>query len=756
MNFYDMFGNFKPVTNNYSLENFASSDTCIINPSDGETCGDLITQIERLKTMVSTGKISDNVQLTNFVDKIRELVTSDQEIVAFNSLLQTNVQNMSGMSLGGNLAISGVMKAKKYYLSDGTTVKSIIEPEMAVPLDKNGNVILKTNSFVSIESRNPKVILKSNNSDTIDEDDIGNKIAISIDENVPNKLIINQNKNFTNGTQFEGKLKVNGNSIFDTIKPKEIKMDQSKNPKIIMKSKNQQIDSENDDGIVLSVKEDKPNKLIINEKNSFSEGTHIEGDLTITGKLNVSDDMSNKQHNKIISNKIIIRSTNIVEEESSNPGRAMMVQDDKIDTLRINFNEDFKDGTHIDGKLKVSNSIKTKELTLSDTITDSDKFYFQNVGISDNTKKLFKYTDPVSNYYTFFRTTDDVVSVYGVSGMYSVESAGVPPSPTLVDFKLLKSDGEYTNMSNKEFVDKCFTLLEEFNDVVKCFVISYTDNSKTVISSVLFKEQIKNIQQNKNFMQLYVFKNNLETAKSKINRSESLYKNAFKFFISNENNLSIKINKGNVEETINMESVIENVSSMQNIINNILPSGSIIIWSGSINEIPSGFAFCDGTNRTPDLRGRFIVCYDPGDEDYNEIDKIGGFKTVTLENKHMPSHNHSGSAVESDSHDHEGTVTSNNGSHTHGIKTKQDDYNVSGGSGPSFGRDNGRYDVYHNTESGGGHTHRITLNSSGNHSHDFTTSYTGGVEVTNGNFVTQAHENRPPYFTLAYIMKKYP
>ena len=167
MNFYDMFGNFKPVTNNYNLENFASSDTCIINPSDGETCGDLITQIERLKTMVSTGKISDNVQITNFVDKIKALVTSDQEIVAFNSLLQTNVQNMSGMSLGGNLAISGVMKAKKYYLSDGTTVKSIIEPEMAVPLDKNGNVILKTNSFVSIESRNPKVILKSNNSDKL-------------------------------------------------------------------------------------------------------------------------------------------------------------------------------------------------------------------------------------------------------------------------------------------------------------------------------------------------------------------------------------------------------------------------------------------------------------------------------------------------------------------------------------------------------------------------------------------------------------
>lgn len=736
MNFYDMFGNFKPVTNNYNLENFASSDTCIINPSDGETCGNLITQIERLKTLVSTGKISDNVQITNFVDKIKALVTSDQEIVAFNSLLQTNVKNMSGMSLGGNLAISGVMKAKKYYLSDGTTVKSIIEPEMAVPLDKNGNVILKTNSFVSIESSNPKVILKSNNSDTIDEDDIGNKIAISIDENVPNKLIINQNKNFTKGTHIEGNLQVNGKSTFNTINSKEIKMDQSINPKIIMKSKNQQIDSENDDGIALSVKEDNPKKLIINENNSFSEGTRIVGDLTITGKLNVSDDMSNKQHNKIISNKIIIKSKNIVEEESSNPGRAMMVEDDKIDTLRINFKEDFKDGTHIDGKLKVSNSIKTKELTLSDTITDSEKFYFQNVGISDNTKKLFKYTDPVSNEYTYFRTTDDVISVYGNFGIQNVNSV-------IQDFKLLKSDVEYINMSNKEFVDKCFTLLEEFSDVVKCFVILYTDNSKTVISSVLFKEQIKNIQQNKNSKQLYVFKNNLETAKSKINISESLYKNAFKFFISNENNLSIKINKGNVEEIINMESVIENVSSMQN---NLLPSGSIIMWSGNINQIPDGFALCDGSSGRPDLRGRFIVGYHPGDTDYNEIgvNGTGGAKTVTLSTNQMPSHKHSGSTSDSGSHEHWGLYWTGNGGSTmrgdgryygpNNYPLQNDDFNRSG-QGNEYGL---------STSKGDGGRGYKTGNEGSIHFHSFDTDNTGEG---------QAHENRPPYYTLAYIIK---
>jgi hypothetical protein len=38
-----------------------------------------------------------------------------------------------------------------------------------------------------------------------------------------------------------------------------------------------------------------------------------------------------------------------------------------------------------------------------------------------------------------------------------------------------------------------------------------------------------------------------------------------------------------------------------------LPSGAILLWSGSIGAIPSGYVLCDGTNSTPDLRDRFVV-----------------------------------------------------------------------------------------------------------------------------------------------------
>jgi len=36
-------------------------------------------------------------------------------------------------------------------------------------------------------------------------------------------------------------------------------------------------------------------------------------------------------------------------------------------------------------------------------------------------------------------------------------------------------------------------------------------------------------------------------------------------------------------------------------------NGMIIMWSKPIAQIPNGWALCDGTNGTPDLRDRFIV-----------------------------------------------------------------------------------------------------------------------------------------------------
>lgn len=66
-----------------------------------------------------------------------------------------------------------------------------------------------------------------------------------------------------------------------------------------------------------------------------------------------------------------------------------------------------------------------------------------------------------------------------------------------------------------------------------------------------------------------------------------------------------------------------------------LPVGTILLWSGSIATIPTGFALCDGSNSTPDLRNRFVVCAG----DTYAVDATGG----------STQHTH---ALSIDTHDH--------------------------------------------------------------------------------------------------------
>jgi microcystin-dependent protein len=140
-----------------------------------------------------------------------------------------------------------------------------------------------------------------------------------------------------------------------------------------------------------------------------------------------------------------------------------------------------------------------------------------------------------------------------------------------------------------------------------------------------------------------------------------------------------------------------------------IPTGVIVMWSGT--TIPSGWALCDGTNSTPDLRNRFIVgandasktgittqtgpgfnvttgaiddTYEPGD--------IGGEVAHKLTVAEMPQHNHT------------------------------DSYNVA-----SQGQDQ--------AGSGSGDNDNVGQTNTGNKGGD--------------NF----HENRPPYYALAFIMK---
>lgn len=43
-------------------------------------------------------------------------------------------------------------------------------------------------------------------------------------------------------------------------------------------------------------------------------------------------------------------------------------------------------------------------------------------------------------------------------------------------------------------------------------------------------------------------------------------------------------------------------------------AGTVKIWNGLVSQIPSGWALCDGSNGTPDLRGKFVKGAQSGDE----------------------------------------------------------------------------------------------------------------------------------------------
>lgn len=163
-------------------------------------------------------------------------------------------------------------------------------------------------------------------------------------------------------------------------------------------------------------------------------------------------------------------------------------------------------------------------------------------------------------------------------------------------------------------------------------------------------------------------------------------------------------------------------SNLQTQINSVIPSGVILLWSGSTSNIPTGWVLCDGQNSTPDLRDRFVV----GAGSTYAVDATGGEASVTLTSDQIPAHNHSATS----------TVTDPGHSHTT--------------SGRLVDSADGGSDDYVMAD--------LTTTGSTNDTQETSTSNsaTTGVSVSTSIGNTgggQSHENRPPYYALAYIMK---
>jgi hypothetical protein len=137
----------------------------------------------------------------------------------------------------------------------------------------------------------------------------------------------------------------------------------------------------------------------------------------------------------------------------------------------------------------------------------------------------------------------------------------------------------------------------------------------------------------------------------------------------------------------------------------VLPTGMILLWSGSIGSIPAGFLLCDGNNSTPDLRNRFVI----GAGSTYSVNQTGGSADAIVV-----------------SHTHTATVT--DPTHTHTVVVaNQGQQNLAGGGGA------------------GSNTTPATLT---------TAAASTGITVANATAGTSGTgANIPPYYALCYIMK---
>ena len=147
-------------------------------------------------------------------------------------------------------------------------------------------------------------------------------------------------------------------------------------------------------------------------------------------------------------------------------------------------------------------------------------------------------------------------------------------------------------------------------------------------------------------------------------------------------------------------------------IQGLVPSGGIMLWSGSSLSIPTGWYLCNGLNGTPNLTNRFVL----GAGDSYAVGATGGSTdSVVVSHTHVVQGN-----------------TNVAGSHNH--STQWTFYDGGAGRGLIDPVNPGSGSYYIPTTFAGEHSHTITVSAS-------TTGESG------------AGKNIPPYYALCYIMK---
>jgi hypothetical protein len=160
---------------------------------------------------------------------------------------------------------------------------------------------------------------------------------------------------------------------------------------------------------------------------------------------------------------------------------------------------------------------------------------------------------------------------------------------------------------------------------------------------------------------------------------------------------------------------LDTTAFVQTALASAFSSGMIMMWSGTIATIPTGWVLCNGSNSTPDLRNRFVIGA--------HSDNTGVANTTVTGGNTLTGGTKDAIVV---SHTHTATVT--DPGHSHSISPS---YGINSNAGQP-----GRTDA--------------SQASSGSSTQSATTGITVANSTTGSSGTDQ---NLPPYYALAYIMK---
>jgi hypothetical protein len=217
-----------------------------------------------------------------------------------------------------------------------------------------------------------------------------------------------------------------------------------------------------------------------------------------------------------------------------------------------------------------------------------------------------------------------------------------------------------------------------------------------------------------------------------------------------------------------------NATSIQKGGYELLPVGTILMWYGSVANIPAGWSLCNGANGTPNLTGSFILHADGSTYVPGQTGGTAGSLTATTSTAGL--HNHGGLDGLAGAYTPTG-VTDVQGSHEHTGQTGATALTLAqipahthpqmvsatpgpGGNAatPTGGGGNGSMDAALSTDyagSGGYHIHTISYD--GSHQHNLEINALPNHQHTISEDGSHSHtvsmNAMPPFYALCYIMK---